>query len=78
MNLSKKTTQLCNKLHDATFYVPECRLLIDCGVTNNTEKTCQEILDDVIIDEEFVQEKHKSNRRSKSRQKVRNISDLEG
>ena len=72
MSLSQKTTQCCNKLHDAAFYLPECKLLIGDGVTNNTKKTCQEILDDVIVDEEFVQEKHKSNRRSKSRQKVRN------
>jgi hypothetical protein len=72
MSLSKKTTQFCNTLHDATFYLPECRLLIGDGVKNNTDKTCQEILDDVIVNERFGQEKHKSNRRSKSKAKVRN------
>jgi hypothetical protein len=71
MSLSRKITQSCNKLHEATFYLPECRLLIDDGV-KNSQKTCEEILDDVIADEEFVQEKHKSNRRLKSKQKVRN------
>ncbi|CAB3986148.1 Hypothetical predicted protein [Paramuricea clavata] len=69
MSLSKKTTQFCNTLHDATFYLPECRLLIGDGVKNNSDKTCQEILDDVIVDEGFGQEKHKSNRRSKSKAK---------
>ena len=72
MSLSKKTDLFCNKLHDATFYLPECRLLIGSGVTNNTDKTCQDIVDDVIIDEKFPQEKHKNNRRSKNKQHVRN------
>ena len=72
MSLSKKTDLFCKNLHDATFYLPESRLLIGSGVTNNTDKTCQDILDDVIIDEKFSQEKHKNNRRSKNKQHVRN------
>ena len=68
MCLSQKTTRFCNKLHNATFYVPECGLFIG-QVKNNTVKTCQEILDNVIINEEFGQEKQKINRRSKSKQK---------
>lgn len=72
VSLSKKTNVFCNKLRDATFYVPACRLLIGSEMTTNTDKTCHEILDDVVIDEKFPQERHKSNRRSKNKPNVRN------
>ncbi|XP_028397457.1 uncharacterized protein LOC114521290 [Dendronephthya gigantea] len=56
--LCKKITQFCNKLHDAIFYLPECRLLIGGEMTQSSGKKCQDILDDIIMNEEASKAKY--------------------
>lgn len=53
MTLAKNVTQVCNKLPSATFYFPECRLLIgDAGIVHDEEKTCGQLLQDIVNDDQ--------------------------
>lgn len=65
MTLAKNVTQACNKLPSATFYIPECRLLLGNGVIYDEKKTCRELLEDIVDnDKGFSQGKLNTNQRS--------------
>ena len=71
MTLAKNVTQACNKLPSATFYIPECRLLLGNGVIYDEKKTCRELLEDIVDDDKgFSQGKLNTNRRSMAMKKV--------
>ena len=71
VRISEEVDQLSNQLFLATFFLPQCQLLFGQGVNYDTKRTCQNLLESIVDNEQgFGQGKRNKHRKSNASKKV--------